>query len=303
MTSAIPPTTAHPRQVAAPRMTRYPDFANTDLLERIPLTAQSVLYVGCNGGALGTAYRRFNPRALLLGIEPDATAAELAARRLDRVAAVDVERNPLPFALDRPIDCIIYGDVLEHLRDPWAVLRRHAEALSEDGTMVICVPNVHHWSFADRLLRGTWKYEPDGLLDETHLRWFSLDSMREGLEAVGLLPHDVSPRVFDAEKAKEFATAIAPALHNLGVDPAAYARRAAPLAVCLAGGQATAADAVGGFQHAGARRWRFACAHRVPDAGAAQRSWRADPDRRVGGHQPGSRYTAHFHSASPAAFR
>jgi glycosyltransferase involved in cell wall biosynthesis len=210
-------------------MTRYPDFANTDLLERIPLTAQSVLDVGCNGGALGTAYRRFNPRALLLGIEPDATAAELAARRLDRVAAVDVERNPLPFVLDRPIDCIIYGDVLEHLRDPWAVLRRHAEALSEDGTMVICVPNVHHWSFADRLLRGTWKYEPDGLLDETHLRWFSLDSMREGLEAVGLLPHDVSPRVFDAEKAKEFATAIAPALHNLGVDPAAYARRAAPL--------------------------------------------------------------------------
>ncbi len=210
-------------------MTRYPDFANTDLLERIPLTAQSVLDVGCNGGALGTAYRRFNPRALLLGIEPDATAAELAARRLDRVAAVDVELNPLPFALDRPIDCIIYGDVLEHLRDPWAVLRRHAEALSEDGTMVICVPNVHHWSFADRLLRGTWKYEPDGLLDETHLRWFSLDSMREGLEAVGLLPHDVSPRVFDAEKAKEFATAIAPALHNLGVDPAAYARRAAPL--------------------------------------------------------------------------
>jgi 2-polyprenyl-3-methyl-5-hydroxy-6-metoxy-1,4-benzoquinol methylase len=149
-------------------MTRYPDFANTDLLERIPLTAQSVLDVGCNGGALGAAYRRFNPRALLLGIEPDATAAELAARRLDQVAAVDVERNPLPFALDRPIDCIIYGDVLEHLRDPWAVLRRHAEALSEDGTMVICVPNVHHWSFADRLLRGTWKYEPDGLLDETH---------------------------------------------------------------------------------------------------------------------------------------
>ncbi len=210
-------------------MTRYPDFANTDLLERIPLTAQSVLDVGCNGGALGAAYRRFNPRALLLGIEPDATAAELAARRLDQVAAVDVERNPLPFALDRPIDCIIYGDVLEHLRDPWAVLRRHAEALSEDGTMVICVPNVHHWSFADRLLRGTWKYEPDGLLDETHLRWFSLDSMREGLEAAGLLPHDVSPRVFDAEKAEEFATAIAPALHNLGVDPAAYARRAAPL--------------------------------------------------------------------------
>jgi len=210
-------------------MTRYPDLANADLLERIPLTAQTVLDVGCNGGALGMAYRRFNPRALLLGIEPDPTAAELASRRLDQVAAVDVERDQLPFDLDGPIDCIIYGDVLEHLRDPWTVLRRHAEALSDDGIMVICVPNVHHWSFADRLLRGTWKYEPHGLLDETHLRWFSLDSMREGLEAAGLLPHDVSPRVFDGEKAKQFAAAIAPALHNLGVDPATYAQRAAPL--------------------------------------------------------------------------
>jgi glycosyltransferase involved in cell wall biosynthesis len=210
-------------------MTRYPDVANPDLLERIPLTAQTVLDVGCHGGALGMAYRRLNPRALLLGIEPEATAAELAARRLDQVAAVDVERDPLPFGLDRPIDCIVYGDVLEHLRDPWGVLRRHAEALSNDGVMVICVPNVDHWSLADRLLRGTWKYEPDGLLDETHLRWFSLDSMREGLEAAGLLPHDVSPRVFDGEKTKQFATALAPALRNLGVDPVAYAQRAAPL--------------------------------------------------------------------------
>ena len=95
--------------------------------------------------------------------------------------------------------------------------------------MLICVPNMQHWSFADRLLRGTWKYEPDGLLDETHLRWFSLETMREGLEAIGLVPHEVSPRVFDAASAQEFAGMIAPALTRLGVDPAAYAQRATPL--------------------------------------------------------------------------
>src|SRR5689334_10932325 len=53
---AIPPTTADPRQVTLPRMSRYPDFANADLLERIPLTARTVLDVGCNGGALGMGY-------------------------------------------------------------------------------------------------------------------------------------------------------------------------------------------------------------------------------------------------------
>lgn len=210
-------------------MSSYMDTANQDLLERIPLSARVVLDVGCNTGALGMAYRRLNPRARLLGIESDPVAAELAAQRLDQVAVVDVERDPMPFALDRPIDCIVYGDVLEHMRDPWSVVRRHAEALSDDGTILICVPNVLHWSFVDRLLRGTWKYEPAGLLDETHLRWFSLETMRSDLEAAGLAPHDVSPRVFDAANAQEFAATIAPALSALGIDPAAFAHRAAPL--------------------------------------------------------------------------
>ena len=96
-------------------MPSYPDHLNADLLDRIPLGAAIVLDVGCSTGALGAAYRRLNPRARLLGIEADPAAAEVAARRLDEVAVVDVEDDPLPFQLDRPIDCIIYGDVLEHL--------------------------------------------------------------------------------------------------------------------------------------------------------------------------------------------
>ena len=210
-------------------MPAYPDHPNNDLLERIPLSASVVLDVGCNTGALGSAYRRLNPRARLLGIEQDPEAAEVATQRLDQVAVVDVEQDPMPFTLDRPIDCIVYGDILEHLRDPWSVLRRHAEVLSDDGTMVICVPNMQHWSFTDRLLRGTWKYEPAGLLDETHLRWFSLETMRKGLLALGLSPCDVDARVFDAADAEAFTSRIAPALTALGVDPQVYAQRAAPL--------------------------------------------------------------------------
>jgi hypothetical protein len=210
-------------------MSSYHDVPNNDLLERIPLDAHVILDVGCSTGVLGATYRRLNPRARLLGIDKDPALAEIAAQRLDDVSGVDVELDPLPFALDRPIDCIIYGDILEHLSDPWAVLRRHAEALSDDGTMLICVPNLEHWSFADRLLRGVWKYEPSGLLDETHLRWFSLETMREGLLALGLVPCDVHPRVFDLSQAEEFTSRIAPALIALGVDPQTYAQRAAPL--------------------------------------------------------------------------
>ena len=112
-------------------MSRYPDQANHDLLERIPLNAGVVLDVGCHTGALGAAYRRLNPRALLLGIESDPATAEVAARRLDQVAVVDVEQDPMPFALgDREIDCIVYGDTVEHLRDSWRVIGRQVEALS-----------------------------------------------------------------------------------------------------------------------------------------------------------------------------
>ena len=205
------------------------DYPNPDLLERIPLTANVVLDVGCSTGILLATYRRFNPRARLLGIDKDPESVVLAKPRLDEVAAVDVEINPLPFALDRPIDCVIYGDVLEHLRDPWPVLRRHAEALSDDGTMLICVPNLEHWSFADRLLRGTWDYEPTGLFDETHLRWFSLASLRKGLEAIGLFPCDIKPRIFDVKNAEAFANKLAPGLVALGIDPQTYGERSAPL--------------------------------------------------------------------------
>lgn len=213
---------------AAP-MVSYPDFANPDLLDRIPLSAQVVLDVGCGTGALGAAYRPRNPRARLLGIESRREQAALAARRMDEVAAVDVEANPLPFAVPDGIDCIVYGDILEHLRDPWSVLRRHMEVLTPDGTILICIPNLEHWSFAERLLRGTWDYEPSGLLDATHLRWFTLETMRKGLLELGLHLCDVHPRIFDQEPSRAFAAKIAPALQALGVDPEAYARRAAPL--------------------------------------------------------------------------
>jgi len=210
-------------------VTAYPDFPNTDLLDRIPLDARIVLDVGCAAGALGAEYRRRNPRARLLGIEQDREAAQLAAQRLDLVANVDVEQAPLPFALSAGIDCIIYGDVLEHLKDPFGLLRRHGEALAEHGTMLISVPNVEHWSFAARLLTGGWDYEESGLFDRTHLRWFSLESMRRGLEAIGLVPCDVHPRVFQKERAEAFAASLRPALEVLGVDPRSYAQRAAPL--------------------------------------------------------------------------
>jgi 2-polyprenyl-3-methyl-5-hydroxy-6-metoxy-1,4-benzoquinol methylase len=209
--------------------THYPDFANPELLEKIPLSAATVLDVGCAQGALGEAYLRRNPNARMLGIDIDAEAVSHAVNRMTEVFCGDVEVNPMPFSVPEKIDCIVYGDVLEHLRDPWSLLKAHAEYLAPDGTVLVCMPNVEHWSFALRLLNGQFDYEDQGLLDRTHLRWFTPRTMASALLEAGLRLSDVAPRPISGELAEQFVTALAPGLQAIGVDPADYLNRAGPL--------------------------------------------------------------------------
>lgn len=200
-----------------------------DLLQRIPLSARTILDIGCGQGELGAAFKHYSPSSRVFGIEENAELAAIARGQLDDVAVMDPESADPPFDVPGGYDCIVYAASLAHTREPFALLRRHAALLHPDGTMVICVPNIEHWSFTDRLLRGTWDYEPFGLLDRGHLRWFSLESMRKGLVEAGLFLCDATPRVFDAEPARQFAATMAPVLSALGIDQQGYARRAAPL--------------------------------------------------------------------------
>lgn len=209
--------------------TQYPDVANPDLLEKIPLSAKTILDVGCGSGALGAEYLRRNPNARFLGIDRDEAALALAGSRLTEIFCGDVEKAPMPFSVPEGIDCIIYGDVLPQLADPWAVLGEQVKYLSPEGTVLVCMANVEHWSFAERLLRGTFDYQEQGLFDRAHLRWFTPRMMGTALTAAGLELADVAPRAIGREDAERFATTLAPGLRALGIDPAEYFRRAVPL--------------------------------------------------------------------------
>jgi SAM-dependent methyltransferase len=207
----------------------YPDYANPDILDKIPLAARVVLDVGCAKGALGAAYLRRNPNARMLGVDIDPVSIAAAQGRLTEIACADVEADPLPFAVPEGLDCIIYGDVLEHLRDPWSLLKRHAQLLNEGGTMLVCMPNIEHWTMALSLLNGSFDYADQGIKDRTHLRWFTPRTMGVALANAGLALSDVAPRAFNAEGASQFTAAIAPALRAINVDPKDYLNRAGPL--------------------------------------------------------------------------
>jgi SAM-dependent methyltransferase len=207
----------------------YPDVLNPDLLDRIPLDADVVLDVGCHKGLLGAVYRRRNPRARVLGVDHDVAAIRVAATRLSEAACIDIESDPLPFEVPGGYDCIIYGDVLEHLRDPWRVMREHAALLSPRGVMLICVPNAAHWSVIAKLLTGSFDYEDRGVLDRTHLRWFTLGTMEKALAGTGLQLCDVSPRIFDQPDAETLAETLKDGLAALGISRETFLARSAPM--------------------------------------------------------------------------
>jgi SAM-dependent methyltransferase len=202
----------------------------SDLLQRIPLSARVVLDVGCGDATWPAVFRSMNPRARLLGIAFDSSSAALAAPHMDQVITTDANAETQGLDLPDGIDCIIYDNSLQYLRDPWAVIRRHADLLGPDGIMLFRVPNIEYWRFADRLLRGT--RQRDEVTDPVWQHGFDLDSMREHLVAAGLhicdttmmRPTGEQP---DREAETEAATAFAAGLSGLGIDPETYLKRAA----------------------------------------------------------------------------
>ncbi len=203
-----------------------PEVCNHDLLARIPLDAAAILDVGCGTGALGAAYRKLNARARLFGIERDAKAAIIARTRMDEVAIADVELEPWPFSPGCDLDCIVYGDVLQHLQNPIATLRAHRKLLRPGGVVLICVPNIEHWSIIARLFRGAWGYETSGLLDVGHLRWFNLTSVMRAVREVGLSVREAYGRAFQSDATNAFLKVVTPALKALSIDHTEYGRRA-----------------------------------------------------------------------------
>jgi 2-polyprenyl-3-methyl-5-hydroxy-6-metoxy-1,4-benzoquinol methylase len=150
-----------------------------------------VLEIGCGAGELGRLLKERGH--IVAGVELVPEAAEAARRHLDQVVTADVEADGLPFA-PGSFDAVIFADVLEHLIDPWRVLRETAALLTPNGCVIASIPNVQNGDVIWRLLRGRWDYRERGILDRGHLRFFALQGIRALFAQAGLTIEHVGRR-------------------------------------------------------------------------------------------------------------
>ena len=159
----------------------YYALARPEMLEFIPKNSKIILDVGCGYGHFGKLVKdKLN--SIVWGIELDTLAGEYAKSNLDNVIIGDVFKiiETLP---KQYFDCIVFNDILEHLIDPYTLLVKIKSLLTNSGVIVCSIPNVRYIGNLKRLiLNKQWKYEDAGILDKTHLRFFTKKSIIETLE-------------------------------------------------------------------------------------------------------------------------
>jgi len=154
----------------------YYENTRSEMLKYIPRSVKTVLEFGCGSGYFSELIKN-KYHAECWGFEIHSYSAKIASEKLCRVINADAHQalSEIP---DNYFDCIIFNDVLEHLQDPYSLLLNVKAKLSECGVVVASIPNVRFWSNLKALvIYGTWDYKDTGILDKTHLRFFTHKSL------------------------------------------------------------------------------------------------------------------------------
>ena len=144
---------------------------------------KTVLETGCSTGFLSRLIAANGSR--VVGIELDKEAAQIATQHCQRVLSCNLNFPEWVEEVGERFDLITFGDVLEHLTDPLAVLRQTQEILNPGGRVLICLPNIAHWTIRAKLLGGNFRYQSTGILDFTHLRFFTVETAKEFIADAG----------------------------------------------------------------------------------------------------------------------
>ena len=175
----------------------YYGFARPEVVQVIKknnLSSDNVLEIGCAGGATGKNLKENLPVKSYVGVDIFPEAAEVASKHLDEVIIADVEKSDLAkeYGLKyEQFDLLLALDVLEHLYDPWDTLAELSRFVKDNGHVVASVPNVQNITIVQDLIGGKWSYQDAGILDATHLRFFTLDETIKMFNGAGLSVHNI----------------------------------------------------------------------------------------------------------------
>lgn len=157
-----------------------------EIQSALPAFSESALEIGCGSGATLAWLKESGRCKSTTGIELVAKQADLAKTLVDRVIQGSIDDIDLTAWPDR-FDLILCLDVLEHLNDPWALVYKLEHLLKPGGSLVASIPNIRHISVLVPLLfNGEWKYRERGILDKTHLRFFTRNSAIDLVTCSGL---------------------------------------------------------------------------------------------------------------------
>lgn len=175
-------------------MNKYGEFVQAEgyfkterkeMLGFLPDDIENILEIGCGSGSFGRLVKN-NRDVKYVGVELVESVAEQARSYLDEVIVCNIESSPLSFP-QGSFDCLICNDVLEHLVDPWRVLKQLVGYVRPGGYVVLSLPNVRFSEVVkDLVVRKKWEYRDQGVLDRTHLRFFTETSIVELCESAGL---------------------------------------------------------------------------------------------------------------------
>jgi len=167
--------------------------ARDDIVALLPTGPDSwVLELGCGAGGTGRAALAAGKAGRYVGLELNESAAATAVRHLSEVLVGDVEALDLS-KLEGRFEAIVISEVLEHLTDPWRTLARLAACLKPGGQLFASSPNIAHWGVIKGLLAGQFRYGEKGVMDRTHLRWFTPESYRALIEEAGFEVLSIAP--------------------------------------------------------------------------------------------------------------
>lgn len=164
----------------------YHSHVREDLVKYVSGGPKVILDIGCGKGLTAKFVKDKFGADRAIGIELDKDAGEEAGKVLDEIYILDLNQEAFPDAVNN-IDLIILGDILEHLIDPYSLLRILRERLTKNGQIILSIPNIRNWRVLCAIIfKADWRYRDSGIMDKTHLRFFTKKSVIRMINDAGL---------------------------------------------------------------------------------------------------------------------